>query len=75
MSRQKLRVNMKHKKFPVKLLQQEMNSSRYEESKSQIQKREKVDDHAINGFEYAIENVMYKFSREVPEMFKKRSKI
>lgn len=67
---QKLRINSKASKFPVKLLRNEMEFSYYEESKAGKQNRVKKDDHAINGFEYAIESVMYKFNQEIVNMKK-----
>lgn len=62
MSRQMLRVNTRDEKYPVKLLQKEFELSYYE--KTEKQKRAKKDDHAINAYEYAIENVLYKFGKE-----------
>lgn len=69
---QKLRINTKDKQYPVKLLPQEMDFAQYEESKSGKQNRVKENDHGINGFEYTIENVMYKFNKEIPN--EKRAK-
>lgn len=45
----------------VKLLLQEMDASYYEDTINQ--KRANVNDHALNAFEYAIENVMYQFAQ------------
>lgn len=47
--------------YPVNLLIKEMELSRYEDTEQQ--KREKINDHAINGFEYSIEPFMYKMAR------------
>lgn len=63
---QKLRINTKDAKYPVKLLPQELDFAQYEESRSGKQNRLKENDHGINGFEYAIENIMYKFNKEIP---------
>ena len=72
MAGQKLRINTKDKQYPVKLLPQEFDFAHYEESRSGKQNRVKENDHGINGFEYAIESVMYKFNREIPN--EKRAK-
>ena len=48
----------------VKLLKSEFELAFYEESKSGVQKRAKVNDHAINAFEYGIETFMYKIAKE-----------
>lgn len=56
MGRQRMRMSPN-----IKLLKQEMEMSYYEET--QTQKRAKVNDHGINGFEYAFEDVMHKEAR------------
>lgn len=61
MGHQMLRLNENDDKYPVKLLKQEFELSRYAETEQQ--KREKKDDHSINAFEYMIEPVMYKFAK------------
>lgn len=48
----------------IKLLRNELENSTYDENSKQ-QKRVKKDDHAINAFEYAIEGVMYRYSRNM----------
>ena len=45
----------------VNLLKAEMELSFYVEG--EVQKRAKVNDHSLNAFEYALEPLMYKFSR------------
>lgn len=46
----------------VKLLKNEMEFSRYSENGT-TEKRLKINDHAINAYEYLLEPVMYKFAK------------
>lgn len=61
----------------VKLLKEEMEFSNYEETKSGVQKRIKVNDHALNAFEYGMEKFMYKIAKEnqLTKLTLKREKI
>lgn len=58
MGKQKLRFSNR-----VNLLREEMENAFYDEGTTQ--KRVKKDDHALNAFEYAIEPVMYKMSKNI----------
>lgn len=62
---QKLRFSNK-----IKLLKSEMETAYYEDGATR--KRVKKDDHALNAFEYAIEPVMYKLSKNINSLVGKK---
>lgn len=62
LARSKFRIAENVPIYPVKTLKTEMEFARYEETSTQ--KREKIDDHALNAFEYGLETVMYKFAQD-----------